>query len=136
MILTYLAVVEKRKTLQNPGKLHLYAMRGMNGVWVRHKESVAMPVDKGFGEGVMVLVELNDKRHILKIVAGIEEVAHLLVSLSSEIREQKAENKAILLSVDFQVIELEKRRQELDRREDLIRLSEEKIKEFKKTTGH
>lgn len=132
-MLLYLAQVEKRRQLQSPGKLQILAARGANGLWVRHKEFIALPSSGDrFGEGVLVLIALNDKRCCTSLEPAVGEIVRLLVDLPLEVERQRQENEAWRYSLEYQCAELQKRESEYGTREARLKVQEEAMKNFNK----
>lgn len=117
-MLTYLASIEKRKQLQSPGKLQLLALKGANNLWVRANQEPLVDFTKdrsGFLEGVLVLVTLSEKRVVLSMEYAQDEILRGLVS--TELKRQWDEVAVWRSSLEFQRIEVEKRRIALEKRE-------------------
>lgn len=131
----YLAVIERRnRPLQgSAGKLQLLVLRGANGLWVEHKRAIALPVEKDrFHEGVLVIVQLGFKDSITSIAPAADEVVRALIGFSEDIFKQREDTELWNHSIQYQYVELKKREQELDRREDMIKIQEKTMAEIHK----
>ena len=117
-MLTYLACIEKRKQLQSPGKLQLIALRGANGLWTRYKDTVTFTSDRsGLYEGVLVLVTLggDKQRQVLSIESAQEAILQGLVNM--DLKRQWDEIEVWRNSLEYQRIEIEKRKMVLEKKE-------------------
>ena len=114
---TYLGSVEKRKQLQSPGKLQLIALKGANGLWTRYKDTITFTSDhSGLYEGVLVLVTLSNKdRQILSLNLAVDEILRVLVN--AELKRQWDEIEVWRNSLEYQRIEIEKRKMILEKKE-------------------
>lgn len=130
----YLAIVERRnRQLQGGGgKLQTLALRSANGLWVAHKRAISLPSDKDrFNEGVLVLVEIG-KDAITNIAPAAEEIVRSLLDFSESIFQHREDVELWNHALKYQYAELKKREEQLNSREDILKLQEKTITEVHK----
>ncbi len=134
----FLAEIEKRRQLQNPAKLQLLLLRGANGMWTQcRRETILLPHEHDrFEVGVLVflrIIETEGKRQGIQCEKATEEIVRSLLLHNEKIAEIKQQMQEIELwrdSLVFQSIELEKRKEALDLREDALKPQEEAMENF------
>lgn len=131
----YLGQVIKLKPRQI--QIQILAIRGNNGLWIPHQEVITKSLDWKIVCTVnsLVLVKLDSKREIVEIEYATNEIVRYLVDAYNKltgIEVQKAQFAEWRYSLEYQSLELDKRKQAIINREDLLAAKEQKVAEILK----
>lgn len=127
----YLAQVIE-KPLYGKTKVQLVSQKRLDGLWAKvASEAIALSSEQNrFNQGVLVLVELNEQRQIVKIIPALDELISSFrdwVLKSAKFDGRESEIKLWRESLDYQSQQLFIREQEIERREDLLKQREKKL---------
>lgn len=134
----YLAQVDKQRLSR--GRLHL-VMQRQNETWVsiHPMESVALPSDyHHLTEGLLVLLDLDDKRQAKNITPALTDLVRILQDNSLRLLKYKKQEEEMRIwreSLEFQAAQLFARAEDFDRREELLKFRETQIMDLLKKIG-
>ena len=132
----YLAQVDKQRLSRS--RLHLVMKRHSSGTWtsILPMETIPLPSDyHHLGEGLLVLVDLDEKRGAKNITPALTDLIRILQDMSLRLLRYQKQEEDIKLwrkSLEFQAAQLFARAEDFERREDLLKLRENQVMELLK----
>jgi uncharacterized protein (DUF3084 family) len=136
----FLAQVFDKSRYGSKGKVRLIGARREDGIWTAANTSETLPLNNSYphlNEGMLVLLELDNKRQILKVVSAAEELLSYLRDWSlrlAKFESEEAEIKSWRESLKYQGTEFFIRNEELQRREQAIEAKEAQLNKLLEAT--
>lgn len=129
----FLAQVFDKSRYGSKGKVRFVATRREDGIWTAANTSETLPLNNSYphlNEGMLVLIELDSKRQIIKVISAVEELVSCLRDWSlrlAKFETEEAEINSWRESLKYQGTEFFIRNEELQRREQAIEAKETQL---------
>ena len=132
----YLAEVQKKSGFIGGGKADfklLACQRGDTWTGVPGEEVITAPDDANYGAGALVMVELNNNRHIQRHYDAGRPLVGILQNFSNQAKKSRSQEEEIeqwKQSLTFQSQELNRRELELETRQEQVEQAEADLEQL------